>query len=129
MSLTNNLFLVIATIAYRSSSADICTTEFIGTPGKEIECVDYGFCSSCVSSGTGCTWCEPTSRCVKHNNDCAKHEAFGLTSLTQCTEQYANNNQERPNIATTDYSPQLSEILMVYARYAVKPKQLDDGTW
>eukprot|EP01083_Nonionella_stella_P271510 920060_1 len=114
------LSVLLAILSHPSSSDDICTSTFTGntngTSKGGLLCNEYGFCSSCVSAG--CSWCELTTRCEAVRSACTKHAEFGLTSIEHCTNEYANDNRERPDIHTTSYDPQLSEIMSVYARFA-----------
>eukprot|EP01083_Nonionella_stella_P099485 279729_1 len=123
MSLSTALFILLA-VSYRPSTStmfdDVCPPYDEDLP---FLCYEHGFCSSCVSSG--CAWCEPTSRCLPTNSKCTSHDNFGLTTLDQCTSEYINNNRERPDVRTTSYSPQISEIMAIYSYYAYKISDTD----
>eukprot|EP01083_Nonionella_stella_P129377 392596_1 len=127
MMLSLYLSVLLAILSHPSSSDDICTSTFTGntngTSKGGLLCNEYGFCSSCVSAG--CSWCELTSRCESVRSACTKHAEFGLTSIEHCTNEYANDNRERPDIHTTSYDPQLSEIMAIYARFAMNKKYED----
>eukprot|EP01083_Nonionella_stella_P304865 1061320_1 len=127
MMLSLYLSVLLAILSHPSSSDDICTSTFTGntngTSKGGLLCNEYGFCSSCVSAG--CSWCELTTRCEAVRSACTKHAEFGLTSIENCTNEYANDNRERPDIFTTSYDPQLSEIMAIYAKFA-KDKKYED---